>query len=281
MKPSLTRQKWLRYIQTILLSLIMIGLLVVSGIELFGKQGLLLLTIFAVVIILFFYQAKPARIPPNLHVLNNNDNPILYSVLGSLSKQAHLAVKPTLLLLPELQMNAATIMNQKQPAIVLTSGLLQRLSERELRGVLAHEIGHIKQDDHTLFLFIEIVRRITSFIARFGWIMILFFFPFLYISGIRFTLASLVLLLALPFLSLLIQLALLRTREFAADLNAVELTGDPEGLASALQKIDYQQKRLLSYFIPLPDNRNSSIFKTHPATEERIKRLLELKGLKK
>ncbi len=278
MKPSIKRQKWLRYFQTILLSLLMIGLLVLGGIELFGKQGLILLGVITVISAVFFLQARPVELPGNLISLDYNDNPELYTILYDLAARAGLRARPVLLLLPETQMNAATIMAGKKAAIVLTSGLVQRLAPRELKGVLAHEIGHIKQDDLTLFVFIEIVRRITSFIARFGWIMILFFFPFLYISGINITFGSLLLLLALPFFSLFIQLALLRTREFAADLSAVELTGDPEGLAAALQKIDFQQRTLLSYFLPVPENRDSSLFKTHPATAERIRRLLELKG---
>ncbi len=280
MKKAITRQKWARYLQTFLLSLIMAGLLLFSGIQLFGAQGLLMLIILAVISILFFVQSGPIPIPVNARKINDDDSPELHRILAELSTRARLAENPTLLLLRGMQMNAATIMNQNGASIILTSGLVQTLSAQELRGVLAHEIGHIKQHDLTLFYFIEILRRITSFIARFGWIMILFFFPFLYVSGIRLTLGSLLLLISLPFFSLLIQLALLRTREFSADLNAVELTGDPEGLASALQKIDYQQKRLLSYFIPLPQNNDSSIFKTHPATEERVKRLLELKKMK-
>jgi heat shock protein HtpX len=281
MKPSIRRQKWLRYFQTILLSLLMIGLLVLGGFELFGKQGLLLLGVITVISVVFFLQARPMQIPANLIGLDYNDNPELHNILYDLAARAGLKVRPTLLLLPETQMNAATIMAGKQAAIVLTSGIVQRLTARELTGVLAHEIGHIKQDDLTLFVFIEIVRRITSFLARFGWIMILFFFPFLYISGIRLTFGSLLLLLALPFFSLFIQLALLRTREFAADLSAVELTGDPGGLAAALQKIDFQQKTLISYFLPVPENRENSLFKTHPATAERVRRLLELKGTQK
>jgi heat shock protein HtpX len=277
MKKAVARQKWARYVQTILLGLIMAALLLFSGIHLFGMQGLLLLIISAVISLLFFAQSGPIPVPVHAVKINKNDSPELYKILDNLCSKAHLTEQPTLMIMPGMQMNAATIMNQNGAAIILTRGLLHTLSTRELRGVLAHEIGHIKQHDLVLFYFIEILRKITSFIARFGWIMILFFFPFLYISGIKLTLGSLLLLISLPFFSLLIQLALLRTREFSADLNAVELTGDPEALATALQKIDYQQKKLLSYFIPLPQNNNNSIFKTHPATAERVQRLLSLK----
>jgi heat shock protein HtpX len=277
MKKAVTRQKWARYVQTILLGLTMAALLFFSGIHLFGMQGLLLLIISAVISLLFFAQSGPVPVPAHAVKIDKNDSPELYKILDNLCSKAHLTEQPTLMIMPGMQMNAATIMNQNGAAIILTRGLLHTLSTRELRGVLAHEIGHIKQYDLVLFYFIEILRKITSFIARFGWIMILFFFPFLYISGIKLTLGSLLLLISLPFFSLLIQLALLRTREFSADLNAVELTGDPEALATALQKIDYQQKKLLSYFIPLPQNNDNSIFKTHPATAERVQRLLSLK----
>ncbi|MBN1798806.1 MAG: M48 family metalloprotease [Spirochaetales bacterium] len=277
MKKEITRQKWARYVQTILLTLIMAGLLIFSGIQLFGIQGLLFLIVLAVTSLLFFVQAGPLPLPANARKIDYNDSPQLYEIIKELSAKAHLAQKPTLMLMRGMQMNAATIMNQNGASIILSSALVHSLSDRELKGVLAHEIGHIKQHDLSLYFLIEILRRITSFIARFGWIMLLFFFPFLYMTGMRFTLGSLLLLLSLPFFSLLIQLALLRTREFSADLNAVELTGDPEALAQALQKIDYQQKKLLSYFIPLPQNNDNSIFKTHPATAERVRRLLTLK----
>jgi heat shock protein HtpX len=277
MKKAVTRQKWARYVQTILLGLAMAGLLLFSGVHLFGIQGLLLLIIAAVISLLFFTRSGPIPIPANAVKLERNDNPKLHTILDDLCSKAHLGARPTLMLMRGMQINAATIMNQNQAAIILTRNLLHTLSTREIKGVLAHEIGHIKQHDLALFYFIEILRRITSFIARFGWIMILFFFPFLYISGIKLTIGSLLLLLSLPIFSLLIQLALLRTREFSADLNAVELTDDPEALAAALQKIDYQQKKLLSYFIPLPKQNDNSIFKTHPATAERVQRLLSLK----
>jgi heat shock protein HtpX len=278
MKQAIIWQKWLRYLQSLFLSLIMLGLLFLGGFELFGREGLLVLAILFIIFIVFLFQAKPLAVPVNAKSINYLDNPELYNIVFELFKQAHLAGKPKIYLLPSLQMNAATIGNKTQPSIILTLGLVQGLSAQELKGVLAHEISHIKQDDLTFFFFIESMRQITSFLARFGWIMILFFFPLLYVSGSGFSIWSLLLFLALPFLSLLVQLALLRIREFSADLAAVELTGDPQSLATALQKIDYQQKKLLSYFLPLRENKNTSLFKTHPVTAERVRRLMELKN---
>ena len=100
--------------------------------------------------------------------------------------------------------------------------------------------------------------------------------PFFLLGGGAFPLTLFAVLLGSPLLSAILQLALFRTREFSADLGAVELTRDPAGLASALGKIDRPDNGLLSWLVPLPRREASPLFRTHPATGERVRRLLAL-----
>ena len=123
----------------------------------------------------------------------------------------------------------------------------------------------------------DVISRITGLFALLGQLLLFLNFPLLLVGRAPISWLAVLLLIAAPRLSALLQLALSRTREFQADLGAARLTGDPEGLASALRKMEAYQsgiwKRIL---MPGGGGPNPSLFRTHPATGERVRRLLEL-----
>ncbi len=276
MKDLILREKIQRFLQTTLLGAGMLALLLWIGWQILGIEGLL---IFGAAGALFFILAarrSPRYLLANGIPLRYADAPELHAILHSLARRADLPAVPRLYYLPSPMMNALTVGTRHDAVIMLTQGLVAQLTPRELEGVIAHEIAHIRNNDIWLFTLAQYVREATDFVSRFGWFLVLFSLPILLFSGTGISPAALLALLAAPILSMTLQLALLRTREFSADLGAVELTDDPDGLASALRKIDNPRRTIFDLFFPIARRRESSIFRTHPATDERIRRLEEL-----
>ena len=175
---------------------------------------------------------------------------------------------------PSAVVNAFATGSKQEASIALTDGLLRSLSPRELAGVLAHEIAHIASEDLRVMGLADSVSRFTSLLALMGQIAILLSLPALLVGAAEVYWPGLLLLAASPQLALLAQLGLSRVREFDADRLAAELTGDPQGLASALAKIERVSRSWrawLGWGNPEP-----SWLRTHPATQERIARLLTL-----
>ena len=156
----------------------------------------------------------------------------LYDVAGELARRAGLETIPQLYFHPSGKPNAFTIGRGAEASIVLSAGLLSSLSPRELTGVIAHELGHVRNDDVWTNTVAGVVARLIRSLSTLS--LFLFVFGFLGSAG-PFTLLFL---FAAPTLGGLLRLALSRTREFDADLEAVALTGDPRGLASALDKLE-------------------------------------------
>ncbi|MFT7758878.1 UNVERIFIED_CONTAM: zinc metalloprotease HtpX, partial [Salmonella enterica subsp. enterica serovar Enteritidis] len=163
--------------------------------------------------------------------------------------------------------------------VAATDQLIRVLPARELTGVLAHELSHIRNEDLKVMALADTVSRFTSLMSTIGMVSLLFNITFL-ASGAHAQvpwLGVLVLLVA-PTIGGLLQMALSRTREFDADLGASLLTGDPDGLAQALPKLEKAQGRLWEHLL-LPGGRipDPSILRTHPLTETRVARLKALK----
>jgi heat shock protein HtpX len=173
-------------------------------------------------------------------------------------------------------LNAATLGSVQRPLLVVTPMLVRALSTRELTGVLAHEVSHIRHRDLTFFRIVELVGTITIVVSRVGWLMLLLYLPLTLGSSATVPFSVVLVLLAAPVASVMLQLGLSRSREYAADLGAVELTEDPAALASALEKIDNLGKSYLQQMLPVPRRRESSVFRTHPSTDRRVERLEEL-----
>jgi heat shock protein HtpX len=209
--------------------------------------------------------------------LSRREAPRLYALLQVLAERADLERLPRLYYLPTRVMNAFATGRREDAAIVLSDGLLRRLDLREIAGVLAHEVSHVANGDIQVMTFADTLSRITGLLGLLGQVLLVLSIPLLILGLETPPLGALFVLLAGPTLSALAQLALSRNREYEADRSAAELSGDPAGLASALDKLErYQGRFWEQMMLPgrgLPD---PSLLRTHPPTNERIARLLEL-----
>ncbi|HUX11663.1 MAG TPA: zinc metalloprotease HtpX [Spirochaetia bacterium] len=276
MTNLILRERLQQFLLTALLGVAMLALLLWTGWQVLGTYGLL---IFGGVGLLFFVLAarrSPSALLANGIPVRYADAPEIHRIVHNLARRAELPATPRLYYLPTPVMNALTIGTRGDAVIMLTQGLITRLTARELEGVIAHEIGHLRNNDLRLFALSQYLREATDFISRFGWLLLLFSLPLMVVSHVAISAGAVFALLAAPLLSMVLQLALLRTREFSADLAAAELTEDPDGLASALRKLENPRSSIFDYFFPVVRRRDSSLFRTHPATEERIRRLDEL-----
>ncbi len=210
--------------------------------------------------------------------IHRRSAPRLYAVLEALAGRASLPAVPTLYYLPSRLMNAFTTGQRDNAAIAVSDGLLRSLDLRQLTGVLGHEMSHIAHDDTRVMAFADLTARVTGFLSVLGQVLLIVNLPLILFSDYRLDWLPILLLLAAPVLSTLVQLALSRNREFEADRNAAELTGDPEGLASALNRMEHHQGRAFANIL-FPGQRipDPSMLRTHPPSEERIRRLLELR----
>jgi heat shock protein HtpX len=209
--------------------------------------------------------------------LTPSEAPALNQLIAELAQRAGLTRIPMLYYLPSDVMNAFTTGNREHAAIAISDGLLRRMEWREIAGVLAHELMHVVNDDTRLMAFADLTSRITGFLSVAGQMLLLINLPLMFFGETTLPWIPILLMLAAPTLSALAQLALSRSREYEADLGAVRLTGDPLGLASALNKLEPPRHRLLERLLhPGPRIPDPSLLRTHPSTEERVRRLMEL-----
>jgi heat shock protein HtpX len=207
-----------------------------------------------------------------------NSAPALWSAVARLAERARLPARPALYYVPSGMLNAFAVGNPRQSAIAVTDGLIRQLSFRELVGVLAHEMSHIRSNDLWVMGLADMFSRATSLLSLMGLILLFMNLPLVLFGVATINWLAIVLLIFAPTLSALAQLALSRNREYDADLNAVRLTGDPDGLASALAKIERVQGGWLErIFMPGRGVPDPSLLRTHPETPQRIGRLMALK----
>ncbi|WP_277894545.1 zinc metalloprotease HtpX [Escherichia coli] len=271
------RHRWLNRLQTALLVLTLPGIAAVAGSLLLGDGGLwlalaaagftLLLEPAAYGLTLRLYGARP---------LYPDEAPDLWAVLRELAARAGLPAVPVPHYVPSGVVNAFATGSKHHAAIALTDGLLRSLTPRELTGVLGHEIAHIANEDLRVMGLADSISRLTHLLALLGQLAIVLSLPALLLGVAEVNWPALLLLAVAPQLALLAQLGLSRVREFDADRLAAELTGDPHGLASALAKIERVSRSWRAWLLPGWGNPEPSWLRTHPATAERIERLLEL-----
>jgi heat shock protein HtpX len=220
-------------------------------------------------LVLAMYRARP---------IPRYQMPQIYAVLEAVAARARLPGVPRLFYVRSAMLNAFAVGRPDDSAIAVTDGILRKLTLRELAGVLAHEVSHVRNNDLWVMNLADIVSRITRVMAFGGLALLLVTLPmWLGRHGTVPWLLVLALALAPTFASLL-QLALSRAREFDADIDAAGLTGDPVGLTSALDKLERYQGSLWERVL-MPGGRgipDPSLLRTHPKTEERIERLLSL-----
>lgn len=208
--------------------------------------------------------------------------PDLYHTVNVLTERADLPTKPQLYYLPSPLLNAFAAGTGHNAAIALSAGLLRTLNQRELIAVIAHEMSHIANDDLRTMAFAGLVGHLTRILSLIGQVLLLFGLPWWLLQGQAPPLLPILVLLGAPLITALIQLALSRNHEFEADRRAVELSGDPEGLASALLKLERHNQPFWEQWLwsrRQPTRQHSTglqWLRTHPPTKDRVARLREL-----
>jgi len=273
---ELQKYKRRNSLHTLVLLSCMIALLLALGYSLFGPIGSLFMLFTTAILILFtpqtsawltlrFYNARPL---PYQHL------PDLHELIQKLAVQAHLKETPLLYLIPSSMPNAFAMQDKNLPLIALTDGIFRQLSSREVAAILAHEISHIRNGDLNVMMLADLLSRTTAALSHAGCLILIIFLPLWLISEIALPWQTLLLLLIAPTASMLLQFTLSRTREFDADMDAAELTGDPHALASALVKIQRASEPWWQrFFLPGKRQTTPSLLRTHPATTERVERL--------
>lgn len=271
------QHRWANRLQTSLLILFLIGISSFSGSLLFGEVGLWL-AIGGAIVALFLEPIAAWRLTLQLYrarPIYPDEAPNLWHAIRLLAERAELPSTPVLYYVPSSMINAFAIGNRNHAAIALTDGLLRQLSQRELVGVLGHEIAHIANGDLKVMGLADFVSRLTNLFSGAGQLMVLISLPVLFLEGynVEFNLPALLILIFSPHLAILAQLGLSRVREYDADLKSAILTGDPMGLAHALVRIEKVSGSWLKLLLPGWGNPQPSWLRSHPPTEERVKRL--------
>lgn len=265
------------------------GLLVLGGYYLVGnEQGLILGLVFAALSSFgsWYYSDRAALAAFQTQPLTQAEAPELYTMVQTLSDRAEIPM-PKLVIIPTQAPNAfATGRDPEHATIAVSKGIMELLTPSELETVIAHEMTHIKNRDT---LTQAVAGTVAGAITYLGQILS---FGLLFGPVSRDTqrgqnpLGLLFLVVLAPLSASLLQLAISRTREYAADLGSAQITGNPSALASALQKLETVSRQIpmhgnptmapLLIMNPLSREGLQALFMTHPPTEERIRRLMEL-----
>lgn len=275
---ALRGHKQQNFLHTILLLAGMVVILSALGWMFFGFEGVVWAFFLGLGVLMFSPGVTPRAMLKayGARQLESQEAPALYQALGELSRRAGLPQMPKLYYVRSSVMNSFAVGGSGQAAIAVTDGLLRALSFRELVAVLAHELSHVRNNDMWVMGLADVISRITSLFALVGQILLLLYLPLLF-AGYQLAWGPVLLLISAPFISALLQLALSRSREFDADLDGAVLSGDPRALAAALNKMERYQGNLLErIFMPGRRDPHPSLLRTHPPTEERVRRLLEI-----
>ncbi|MBE1204270.1 zinc metalloprotease HtpX [Aminobacter carboxidus] len=275
------RNRAVNMLQTWLLGAGSLLLLAVTAWAFAGSTGLLYALFFGAISMWAVRRISPQMVLSmyKAREVNAADFPAGFRIVQELSRRAELPAVPKLYVIPSKMMNAFAVGRRDDAAIAVTDALARNLTPRELAGVLAHEISHIAHEDVKVMAFADMVSRFTSFMSTVGLVsLFLNLFGFAGGFGTQVPWLAVLVLLAAPTIGGLLQMALSRTREFDADLGAASLTGDPDGLASALTKLERAQGRVWENIL-LPSGRipDPSVLRTHPLTADRVARLKALK----
>lgn len=282
------------WLKTTILMAAIVALFGMVGAALGGANGMLIALLFAagMNVYAYWFSDKVVLKMYDAQEVTADDRQFgaYYQMVKSLAENAQLPM-PKVYVINEAQPNAfATGRNPQNAAVAATTGIMRILSERELRGVMAHELAHVKNRDTLISTISATVAGAIASIAQFG---ILF-------SGghnqngersVNPIIGLLVMLLA-PLAASLIQMAISRSREFEADRAGAEICRDPKALASALQKIHTYAHQIpnetaeahpetgqMMIINPLAGRSFDSLFSTHPRTEARIEKLMQLAHL--
>lgn len=262
-------------------------ILVFGGMALGGQEGMVLAFIIAVVMNFgaYFYSDRMVLSMYKAEEINEYESPDLFHIVRELSHRAGIPV-PKVYRIPSDQPNAfATGRNPENAAVAVTDGIVKILDREELAGVLAHELGHVKNRDILIGTIAATIAGAISMLANMAQFSMLFGGGRDNDRGGHPALMIIMMILA-PIAAMLVQMAVSRTREYKADQTAAELIGTPAPLASALSKLDQFSKKIpmeaepatAHMFIvsPLAGKDFASLFSTHPPIEKRIATLMAL-----
>jgi heat shock protein HtpX len=276
-------------IKTVLLLGLLTGVLLFGGELLAGENGLYLGLAFAVVMNFssYFFSDKIALATYGAQQVTRERNPAVYRrvapIVENLTRRMNLPM-PKLYVIAEPSPNAfATGRNPSHASVALTAGILDLLTDQELEGVLAHELGHVLHRDILISSIAATIAGAIMFSSRIG-----FFFGG---SDDRDreggAIGAILMMILAPIAALLIQMAISRSREYEADAASAKYTGTPYELISGLQKLETWSKRLPMHatpstahmFIVEPASRSwlRNLWSTHPSTADRIRRLQEIR----
>jgi heat shock protein HtpX len=276
----------MNYIRTGMLLAGLTALFMAVGYLIGGRSGMMLAFLMAAGINFFSYWQSD-KLVLSMHGAQEVDArtaPDFYALIQELSQRAGLPM-PKVYLMDNPQPNAfATGRNPENAAVAATTGLLQMLSREEVAAVMAHELAHVKNRDTLIMTVTATIAGAISMLAQFG----------MFFGGNRENnnglgmIGSLLMVILAPIAAMIVQMAISRTREYAADRMGAEIAGQPMWLASALNKISGAAHQIENdtaernpatahMFIinPLSGARMDNLFSTHPATENRIAALQE------
>jgi heat shock protein HtpX len=272
-------------LRTTILLATLSGLFVAIGFLIGGSSTALLFLFFAALLNMgsYFFSDKIALKMSGAKPISEQEAPRLYQIVRDLCTRADLPM-PRLYMIPVDQPNAfATGRNPKHSAVAVTQGITQLLSEDELRGVLAHELAHVKHRD---ILITSVAATIGAAITYLGY-MLLWFGGGDDNDSPLGLIGVLAMVLLAPIAATIIQLSISRQREYAADAGGAELTGNPESLASALLRLEEGAKAMpmqvnqaaepLYIVKPFSGGGFARLFSTHPPIEDRVRRLRQMR----
>lgn len=274
-------------------TILMAGIVVLFatvGMLLGGKSGMMIALLFAgaMNVYAYWFSDKAVLKMYNAQQVDASSAPEFYGMIAELAQRAGLPM-PKVYIIDEPQPNAfATGRNPEHAAVAATTGIIRILSPRELRGVMAHELAHVKHRDILISTMSATVAGAISAIAQFG---------MLFGGGhnndernVNPVVAILIMIVA-PLAAMLIQMAISRSREFGADAGGAEISGDPVALADALRKIEayahgvpmhtaelHPETAQMMIINPLTAEGVQGLFRTHPATAERVAKLLAMRS---
>jgi heat shock protein HtpX len=273
--------------KTLLLMAVLTGLFVAGGWALGGQEMAFFGLILAGLMNLgsYFFSDKIVLRMYGAQIVTREQAPELYSVVEHLARKTGLPM-PKVAILPQEQPNAfATGRNPKHAVVAATRGILKMLTREELEAVMAHELAHVKHRDMLIGSIAATLAGALTYLAHSAF----FFGGGRDREGGGNALGLLVLFLA-PIAAALVQMAISRSREFQADAGGAEISGRPRALASALRKLESYAKQMpmqeanpatthLFIVNPLSGGGLVNLFRTHPPTEARVARLMQMRGM--
>ena len=274
-------------IKTGFLLVVLTCLLILIGGAVGGRQGMAIAFVMALVMNVgsYWFSDKIVLGMYGARAVTEAEAPQLYRIVRQLAAEARIPVPPIYIIQDDSPNAFATGRNPQHAAVAVTEGILRIMNEEELRGVLAHELSHVKNRDTLIMTIAATIAGAITYLAQMAqWAAI-------FGGGRRSdenggggsAIGALLMAILAPFAAMLIQMAISRSREYQADASGAQLCHRASGLAEALQKLDIAKRQVpmdaapatahLFIVNPLTSGGLASLFSTHPPIEERIARL--------